>query len=181
VTERAEATNASADAAGTDAASTDTASAGATSTVPLRHERGEFAGASKRRTGPYDAGDCCGEPPADLLHGIHEFNRGEFFEQHEVLETLWRATEGDVRYLYQGILLIGVGFYHLGRGNYHGAQAKLAAGIAMLDWFAPTCQTVDVADLLARARPCLEQVRALGKDRLTEFDRSLIPQVKLLA
>ena len=150
-------------------------------TGPVRHERGKFAGAGKRRKGPYSAEECGGAPPPDLLKGIHEFNDGEFFEQHETLETLWRATEGDVRYLYQGILLVGVGFYHLGRGNYHGAQAKLAAGIEMLGWFAPTCQKVDVADLIARAKVCLEQIRELGRDRLQELDRSLIPQVRLLA
>ena len=151
------------------------------STGPVRHPRGEFAGAGKRRKGPYSADECGGSPPPDLLKGIHEFNDGEFFEQHETLETLWRATEGDVRYLYQGILLVGVGFYHLGRGNHHGAQAKLAAGIEMLEWFGPTCQRVDVADLLARTRPCLDQVRALGKERLADFDRALIPQIRLLA
>lgn len=151
-----------------------------TTTAPVRHERGAYAGASKRRKGPYAADECGGEPPADLLKGIHEFNEGEFFEQHETLETLWRATETDIRYLYQGILLVGVGFYHLGRGNWHGAQAKLAAGIEMLEWFGPVCQTVDVADLIARARPCLEQVRTLGRERLSEFDRALIPQVKLI-
>jgi len=154
-----------------------TASSGAT----LRHNRGDFVGASKRRQGPYDASECGGPPPADLLKGIHEFNEGEFFEQHETLETLWRATPTDVRYLYQGILLVGVGFYHLGRDNYHGAQAKLSAGIDMLEWFKPTCQTIDVADLIARTRPCLEQVRALGRERLPEFDRSLIPHVRLLS
>lgn len=151
------------------------------SEAPVRHERGEFGGARKRRQGPYDASECGGAPPADLLKGIHEFNAGEFFEQHETLETLWRATDTDIRYLYQGILLVGVGFYHLGRGNYHGAQAKLAAGIAMLEWFTPVCQRVDVADLIARTKPCLEQVRALGRERIGEFDRSLIPQVRLLA
>jgi uncharacterized protein len=151
------------------------------SAAPAPHDRGEFGGARKRRQGPYSATECSGPPPADLLKGIHEFNEGEFFEQHETLETLWRATDSDIRYLYQGILLVGVGFYHLGRGNHHGAQAKLAAGIAMLEWFAPTCQRVDVADLIARTKPCLKQVRALGRERLSEFDRSLIPQVRLLA
>lgn len=144
-------------------------------------ERGEFVGAKKRRTGPYRA-DTCGEaPPAELLKGIHEFNTGEFFEQHETLELLWRATEDDIRYLYQGILLVGVGFYHLGRDNHHGAQAKLAAGIEMLGWFAPTCQGIDVASLIAHAERCLALVRELGPERLGAFDRSLIPRIRLLA
>jgi uncharacterized protein len=144
-------------------------------------EAASFPRIKKRRRGPYAADECGGQPPADFLKGIHEFNEGEFFEQHETLELLWRATESDIRYLYQGVLLVGVGFYHLEQGNYHGTQAKLSAGIEMLEWFAPTCQTVDVADLVKRARVCLEQVRSLGRDRLAEFDRSLIPQVKLLA
>jgi predicted metal-dependent hydrolase len=134
----------------------------------------------KRRQGPYANHDCGGAPPAELLKGIHEFNEGEFFEQHETLELLWRATESDVRYLYQGVLLIGVGFHHQQQDNFHGTRAKLAAGIEMLEWFAPACQSVDVADLIARTRLCLEQVQTLGRERLQEFDRSLIPQVKLL-
>ena len=81
----------------------------------------------KRRKGPYAADDC-GGPPPEFLKGIHEFNAGEFFEQHETLELLWRATESDIRYLYQGVLLIGVGFYHQQQNNYHGTQAKLSAG-----------------------------------------------------
>ena len=144
------------------------------------NETTSFPRITKRRQGPYEAAECGGQPPADFLKGIHELNAGEFFEQHETLELLWRATESDIRYLYQGVLLIGVGFYHQGQGNYHGTQAKLAAGIEMLEWFTPACQTVDVADLIARARVCLEQIRALGRDRLAEFDRSLIPRVKLL-
>lgn len=139
-----------------------------------------FPRIKKRRQGPYEATECGGQPPADFLKGIHEFNEGQFFEQHETLELLWRATESDIRYLYQGVLLIGVGLYHQEQGNYHGTQAKLAAGIEMLEWFRPACQTVDVDFLIARARVCLEQVRSLGRDRLAEFDRTLIPHVKLL-
>src|SRR5213083_1208432 len=47
---------------------------------------------------------CDEPPPALLLEGIAQFNRGEFFEQHETLEVLWRAETRDIRYLYQGIL-----------------------------------------------------------------------------
>src|SRR5882724_2281502 len=63
---------------------------------------------------------CDEPPPPQLLDGIAQFNRGEFFEQHETLELLWRAERRDVRYLYQGILQIGVAFHHLRRLNHHG-------------------------------------------------------------
>ncbi|MFN8523827.1 MAG: DUF309 domain-containing protein [Chloroflexota bacterium] len=136
-------------------------------------------GVRKRRKGPYDASGCDGVPPAALIEGVHQFNLGEFFEQHETLEILWRDTPEDVCYLYQGILLVGVGFYHLGRGNYHGAQAKLAAGIEMLEWFAPICRGVDVQDLMERTRVCLDEVLRLGPEALAGFDRGLIPRISL--
>jgi predicted metal-dependent hydrolase len=71
----------------------------------------------------------CGEsPPALLLEGIAQFNRGEYFEQHETLELLWRTERRDVRRLYQGILQIGVAFHHLRRANHHGTVCMLGRG-----------------------------------------------------
>ena len=68
----------------------------------------------------------CDDPPPDaLLHGIEEFNRQEFFEQHETLELLWRDTRTPDRALYHGILQIGVGFHHWRNGNFHGATVLL--------------------------------------------------------
>jgi Domain of unknown function (DUF309) len=40
----------------------------------------------------------CGDPPpARLRRGIEEFNRGEFFEQHETLELEWIEEADPVR------------------------------------------------------------------------------------
>ena len=78
----------------------------------------------------------CDEPsPALLLEGIAQFNRGEYFEQHETLELLWRAERRDVRRLYQGILQIGVAFHHLRRLNHHGAHYMLTRGSRHLSAF----------------------------------------------
>jgi predicted metal-dependent hydrolase len=132
------------------------------------------------RYGPFHT-DLCGEPaPALLRRGIEQFNQGEYFEQHETLETLWHAERDDVRYLYQGILLVGVGLLHLRRGNYHGAEAKLATGVRLLQWFRPSCQGVDVEALIASATRVRDSVVALGRDRLAEFDWTLAPEVLLV-
>jgi len=134
------------------------------------------------RYGPFHT-DRCDVPAPDLLReGIAQFNRGAFFEQHETLEILWRAEADDVRYLYQGILLVGVGMYHLfERRNYRGAVAKLETGIRLLEWFRPTCQGVDVDTLIADSIRAHDAVVALGPDRLAEFDPLLTPKVRLTA
>ena len=125
--------------------------------------------------------DWCQEPPPRLLlSGIAQFNRGEFFAQHETLEDLWRQERRDVRRLYQGVLQIGVSLYHLQRQNHHGTVYMLTRGTSYLRPFSPTCQSVDVADLLTQASRVLSAVQQLGKDKLEQFDWSLAPQVHLV-
>jgi len=133
----------------------------------------------KRYDGRYSRARCADPPPPALLEGIAEFNAGRYWEQHETLEALWRLEADDVRYLYQGILLVGVGLHHLLRRNYHGATRKLAHGLALLRPFEPTCHGVDVARLVLEARRCLDRVEELGPGRLDGFDPALLPQIQL--
>ena len=94
--------------------------------------------------------DECAERPGPLvLKGVEEFNRGEFFEQHETLETAWRAETRPVRGLYQGILQVGLACYQIERGNWPGAHKMFERGLRRLRSFAPECQGIDVARLIA--------------------------------
>src|ERR1700710_228888 len=123
---------------------------------------------------------CDAPPPLELLEGIAQFNRGEFFEQHETLELLWRAERRDIRFLYQGILQIGVAFHHLRKLNHHGTVYMLTRGSNYLRPFAPACQRVDVEALLDDAAAALREVERLGQARLAEFDWRLAVKVRLV-
>ena len=123
---------------------------------------------------------CDEPPPPQLVEGIEQFNRGEYFEQHETLELLWRAEQRDVRRLYQGILQIGVAFHHLRRCNHHGTVYMLTRGPRYLAPFAPRCQGVDVAALVEAAARALTEVERLGPGRLHEFDWRLAPKVRMV-
>jgi predicted metal-dependent hydrolase len=121
--------------------------------------------------------DCLEPPPPQLLVGIEEFNRGEFFECHETLEELWMAEPRQIRKLYQGILQIGVAFYHLRRGRYRAVVTLLERGGGYLRPFVPVCMGLDVAQLLESIEHCLAQVKQLGRDGLNDFDWSLVPEI----
>ncbi len=118
------------------------------------------------------------EVPALLLKGMEEFNKGEFYECHEYLEEAWMQEPGRVRFLYQGILQVGVGFYHLKNGNWRGATGLLRNGTARLKEFEPETLGIDVARLVRECERCLRELEELGRDRVGEFDRSAIPKVE---
>jgi hypothetical protein len=122
---------------------------------------------------------CDEPPPPELLRGIDEFNAGRFFEQHETLELLWRGTASPVRDLYHGILQVGVGLYHRGRGNFHGASVLLEEGIGRLEPFAPACQGIDVARLVSDARAAHARLLELGSERMREDDPAFAPRIVL--
>jgi uncharacterized protein len=128
------------------------------------------------------AGGSWEKPPEELpdlvLRGIEEFNRGEFFECHESLEEAWMQESGRVRYLYQGILQVGVGFYHLKNGNWRGATGLLRNGTTRLKEFEPETLGVDVAELVRESERCLQELETLGRERISEFDESKIPKVE---
>jgi uncharacterized protein len=116
--------------------------------------------------------------PNLALQGIEEFNRGEFYECHEYLEEAWMQEPRRVRFLYQGILQVGVGFYHLQNGNWRGATGVLRNGIERLREFEPKMLGIDVARLVRESEACLEELEELGRERVREFDASKIPKVE---
>lgn len=122
---------------------------------------------------------CDDPPPAALLLGIEQFNKREYFECHETLEALWNNEPGPIRVLAKGILQVGVGCYHLLRGNYRGAVLKLASGANYLEPFAPKCRGVEVAQLIADAHRLHAEVAAHGPERTSEVDRALLPIIQV--
>ena len=106
---------------------------------------------------------CCFQvPPPRVREGVALFNRGAFFECHEMLENAWREESAPCRFLYQGMLQLGVAFYHIQQGNRPGALKVLKRAADKFDRLPDHCQGIDVARL---RRICREfQGRLLGRD-----------------
>jgi len=95
-----------------------------------------------------------------LRRGVALFNAGLFFECHEFLEGIWRATAGPDRDFYHGIIQVAAAFYHFEKGNQHGARTLLGKAVAKLQRYRPRHLGVDVAGLLTDLAPWRQRFSA---------------------
>lgn len=106
--------------------------------------------------------DCRQKPPSELVEGIRQFNRGEYYECHETLEQIWREETREIRDLYKGILQIGVAIFHAQRSNLKGAARLVSSGMELLSGFAPECMKIDVEHLLQSTGRFMDELNELA-------------------
>ncbi len=84
-----------------------------------------------------------------------------------------------MRELYQGILQVGVGFYHLCHRNYPGTVKMLRRGLPRLRDLPENCQGIRSTELYEASRIVHDRVVELGPERIDEFDLSALPKIAL--
>ena len=86
-------------------------------------------------------------PPA-LTEFATLFNRGAYWQSHEVLEAAWKETGSD---FYHGLILLASAFVHRERRNRHGVLAQLDKAEPILRRYGPGYLGVDVEQALRLA------------------------------
>ncbi len=112
------------------------------------------------------------------VEGLRLFNNGKYFEAHEALETAWLEERGKIRDLYRGILQVGVAYLHITRGNYNGAIKVYGRSLKWLRDWSPICRGIYVEELRRNAETALDEVARLGKERIKEFDLTLLKPIR---
>jgi predicted metal-dependent hydrolase len=92
------------------------------------------------------------------LLGIVHFNRGDFFEAHEVWEDLWHDTAGPDRRFFQGLIQAAVAVYHAGNGNARGARRLFHSGRRYMSAYSPCHLGLDVAAFWAALERALSEL-----------------------
>lgn len=76
-------------------------------------------------------------PDPRLVEGVALFNRGEFFECHDVLEEYWNDLRGGEKLCVQGLIQTAVACYHAINGNYRGSVSQFDKALAKFAVHAP--------------------------------------------
>ncbi len=120
----------------------------------------------------------CQAPLSQMaLQGLQLYNQGEYFEAHEALEAAWRRDQTPGRELYQGVLQVGIAYLQIERGNYNGALKMFLRARQWLDPLPDQCRGVEVKQLRQDAQRAQAVLKALGRERIAEFDRTLFKPV----
>lgn len=104
------------------------------------------------------------------LAGIVLFNRGDFFEAHEVWENLWMETHGPEKPFVQGLIQAAVGLCHFCNGNVRGAAKLYKSSHDYMERFAPSFWGLDVPAFWQGMHGCFAELLATP-----EPDRSIVP------
>lgn len=118
--------------------------------------------------------------PDEFWQGVEQFNAGQYYACHDILEALWiEATEPEKTF-YQGILQIAVALYHLSNHNLRGAMILLGEGSNRLRRYPSEYGGIDVDELLSQSAALLtalqqtpEKIAAfnLGQDQTLPLPR----------
>jgi CheY-like chemotaxis protein len=123
----------------------------------------------------------CEEPLSELaVAGLREFNRGDYYEQHEYLEKAWMQESRPIRSMYQGILQVGVAFYQIQQNNWAGAVKMFRRGLPRLRDLPDVCQGVQLGRFRAAAEGIHGEICRLGPEDLAHFDRAQFPKVEFV-
>jgi uncharacterized protein len=113
------------------------------------------------------------------LGGVHFFNEGEFFEAHEVWESVWLETSGPERRFYQGLIQAAVALYHFGNGNLRGAVKLYGSSLGYLEHFAPAYQGLNLDVFRQQMGRCFEEALAAPSGQTVCLQEDLIPRIDL--
>jgi predicted metal-dependent hydrolase len=122
--------------------------------------------------------DCRSQLSSLARRGIELFNRGEYFEAHELLEEAWNEDQTSAKELYRAILQVAVAYLQIERGNYNGAVKMFLRVRQWIDPLPERCRGVDVARLREDAYRVQDRLLALGRQQVGEFDRGLFRPVR---
>ncbi len=99
--------------------------------------------------------------PANYLGYFACFNRGLFFEAHDVLEELWLAQRGGSNHgFHKGLIQFAGAFVHLQKNRLRPAVALFRLSQRYLGAYGPRHDGLDVAHMLALADEWVARIEA---------------------
>lgn len=113
------------------------------------------------------------------LAGVVLFNRGDFFEAHEVWESLWMEASPEKKF-YQGLIQAAVALCHFCNGNLRGAIKLHRSSKDYMQRYGSPFLGLDQAVFWQQMDQCFAEVLAApSPDQKISIREELIPEISL--
>ena len=108
--------------------------------------------------------------------GMAEYEKGDYFQAHDIWEELWSDYSQKDRLFIQGLIQLSVSFVHLQNGNLTGARNLLMKCRPKFDNYSGNQRGINIQDL----KESLEILSIIYKELKTprDFDWDLVPILK---
>jgi predicted metal-dependent hydrolase len=125
-----------------------------------------------------------GDSPASYepryLAGIVLFNREDFFEAHDVWESLWQDCCGPERKFYQALIQAAVALCHFGNGNLRGAVKLYRSSRDYMSRYGSPYLGLDTVAFWRQMEQCFAEALAeANPDRCVALPEDSIPRIAL--
>ncbi|HZS10245.1 MAG TPA: DUF309 domain-containing protein [Blastocatellia bacterium] len=114
--------------------------------------------------------------PPEYLRGIELFNRGEYFECHEVLEEIWLTAGGQEKDFLHALIQVAAALHHRQRGNDRGAASVYERAKRKLITLPPRMMRVNSAELLRQVDAFLASADNPSNDPATR--QLVLPHIR---
>lgn len=105
--------------------------------------------------------------PPEFYSGLELFNRGFYFECHDVWEELWGDAKGRNKIFYQALIMSAVSLYHFGNENLEGALSCLHKAERQFSQLPEAFLGLNVARFVRQMKQFFDGM-AVGQTHLTE-------------
>ncbi len=115
--------------------------------------------------------------PEEYLLFFEKFNTGEYYECHDLLESIWLGDREN-RYL-QGMLQMAVGIYHYEYGNVKGARLMFQSALIYLQKYRPYYWGVNVEVVIEYIEQLLRHLPNVKQIALEQAKENPLPKIHL--
>jgi len=112
-----------------------------------------------------------------LEDGIVLFDRGQFFEAHEVWEDAWRRARDEDRVFLHGLIQVAAGFHKLQCGQPSGTVSLLSKGVAKLAALPAGAFIPELPSFRASVETWKETAARMAGSGAVEFDATALPRL----
>lgn len=96
-----------------------------------------------------------------LKHAIEKFNKGEYFECHDILEDYWYECKPEEKDFIRGLLHYAVAFHHLiNKNNPQGAKLQLNKCIKRLKNYNKIYRGIDSSKIINTSKKILKMLES---------------------